>query len=300
MESFSKFHVKRLEVGLERLVEIFATATPDDPETMERREENKIRLEELKAAAGGETRICLMCMTPRSGSTFFSEALTKTGLLGSSGEWFNANPGSNIEKMVKLYGCQTREELLDAIYIHSATDNGVAIIKGDFHQCLPFIFDDLFERHFGHVKWVQLTREDLLAQAISRYIGTVTQSWSSIQEVKNDDVPYDREEIGKQLEFLIEMEGGWKRFFNSRHISAVTMSYEQLNRNLSARVEQVGKMMKVKVKTEVTSDDLRLKKQATDRNQKWARRYAKETRKLIQKAARTAQKRPQVSVEETG
>lgn len=288
---FAKYHEKDLLRLLPSLNEAFAKARPDDPDVQERRSEMLERLEALKAASGGKTRIALVCMTPRSGSTLLAEALAKTGKLGNPGEWFNLNPGSNIEKMISAYGCQTREELLDAIYAHSATDNGVAIIKGDFNQCLPFIYDGLFQRHFDMVKFAMLTRQDVLAQAISRFIGFQTKSWSSLQKAETTEVTYDQDGVDKQLEFLLRMEASWKRFLGAHGIKYQAFTYEDLNKDLARRVVMIGRMLKEDVQVEMSVEDLSLKKQGTSRNQDWAKDYAGESRKESIRAMRTIEKK---------
>lgn len=274
MDLLTPKHQERLKQSLTRLDELFARAQPGSPEVQLRLSRAQARREELLAATGGQTKVCIICMTPRSGSTFFSEALKKTSSLGNPGEWFNPHDGKNIDQMVERYGARSREEILDGIYNFSATDNGVAVIKGDYFQCLPFIYDGLINRHFDYVRWVFLTREDLLAQAVSRYIGTVTGSWSSAQKAEKSEVPYDPDLIEKQVDFLIDMEGGWKRFFAMRHIRPLPLSYEQLTKSLPRKIEQICKFMGTEPAKKITDDDLSLKKQGTDRNIEMVQRFS--------------------------
>ena len=281
MNRLSEKHQTRLEESLARLNELFSRAKPEDDGVQLRKSRGQERREELLKSTGGQTKLCVICMTPRSGSTFFSEALKKTKSLGNPGEWFNPHDGKNIEQMVDRYGAQSREEVLDGIYNFSATDNGVAVVKGDFFQCLPFMYDGLINRHFDYVRWVYLTREDTLAQAVSRYIGTVTGSWSSAQKAEQSEVPYDPELIEKQVDFLIDMESGWKRFFATRHIRPLPMSYEQLTKSLPKKIEQICKFMSIEPVHKITDADLSLKKQGTDRNIEMVQRFAAEYKKTF-------------------
>ena len=57
---FAKYHEKDLLRLLPSLNEAFAKARPDDPDVQERRSEMLERLEALKAASGGKTRIALV------------------------------------------------------------------------------------------------------------------------------------------------------------------------------------------------------------------------------------------------
>lgn len=280
-----KQQLRRLHSSLERLNELFSRARPDDPEVQARRKESAERREFLKAQTDGKMKLILLCMTPRSGSSFFCEALQRTGKLGDPGEWFNPHDGKNLDNFATNYGSTSREDMLDQIYSLSATDNGMCVIKGDYAQCQPFLYDELLTRHFDDVRFVAIRREDVLAQAISRYIGTVTGSWASHQEVRKEDVPYDREGIQRQLDFMLGMEEAWRSYFASRAMKPPRITYEQLVRDLPAKVRQVAKIYDVSVDVEVQPQDLRLQKQGSTRNERWAKRFAKETRKVARKHA---------------
>ena len=278
-----KQELQRLQKSLERLNVLFERATPNDSEVQARRKASYERLENLKSETDGEMRLVLLCMTPRSGSSLFCEALFKTEKLGDPGEWFNAHDGNNLDKMVREFSAQNREEMLDHIYTSSATDNGVCIVKGDFYQCQPFLYDDLLFRHFDSVQFINIRRQDLLAQAISRYIGTQTGSWASHQEASDNEPRYDREGIQKQLDYMLTMEECWRNYFATRAMRPPQFTYEQIIRNLPTKVEQVAKMCGLTLKSNATPNALRLKKQGSDRNSKWAKRFAKETRHMARK-----------------
>lgn len=275
-----KYRHDRLDQSMKRLDELFKRAKPNDPEVQKRRANAADRREALLKATGGKPKVSLICMTPRSGSTFFSAALRKTKTLGNPGEWFNAHDGKTIDTNIERYGCTSREELLDYTYTFSATDNGVAVIKGDYFQCLPFIYDGLLEERYGRVKYVFLTREDLLAQAISRYIGTVTQKWSTSQQTGGTDVEaeYDREGIEHQLNFLLDMEEGWRHFFATRGIYPARFTYEQLTKNLDGKVNQMAKIMNTTVPEQPDVKELPIQKQGSTRNKDWAERFISETK----------------------
>lgn len=278
-----KQELQRLHKGLERLNVLFERATPDDPEVQARRKASYERLEKLKSETDGEMRLVLLCMTPRSGSSLFCEALHKTGKLGDPGEWFNAHDNNNLDNMVTQFGAQSREEMLDHIYTSSATDNGICIVKGDFYQCQPFLYDDLLFRHFDSVRFINIRRQDLLAQAISRYVGTQTGSWASHQKGRDDEPRYDRAAIQKQLDYMLSMEEAWRNYFTTRAMRPPQFTYEQIIRDLPAKVEKVAKMCGVVVKSDADPDALHLKKQGSDRNVTWAKRFAKETRQMARK-----------------
>jgi LPS sulfotransferase NodH len=278
-----KQELRRLHASLERLDVLFARATPESLEVQANRSVSYHRLEKLKAQTNGKKQLVLLCMTPRSGSSLFCEALHKTGKLGDPGEWFNAHDGNNLDNMVREFGAQTREDMLDHIYTSSATDNGVCIVKGDFYQCQPFLYDDLLFRHFDSVRFINIRRKDLLAQAISRYIGTQTGSWASHQEARDNEPRYDREAIQRQLDYMLTMEECWRNYFAVRAMRPPQFTYEQIVRDLPTKVEQVAKMCGLTLKSDVTPNALRLKKQGSDRNAKWAKRFAKETRHMARK-----------------
>ena len=276
----SAFREKRLEASLARISELIARGDLNSEDVRKRRKQSQAKREKLLQAAGGTPKVSLICMTPRSGSTFFSAALRETRVLGNPAEWFNPHDTKSIDQNIQRYGCESREEILDYTYNFSATKNGVAIIKGDYFQCLPFIHDDLLEKQYGNVRYILLTRDDLLAQAISRYVGTVTNTWSTMQTTgqTKTDVPYDREGIEHQLNFLLDMEEGWRHFFASRGTKPARMTYEALTRNLQGKIQQTGRLLGVEVKAQPDPDKLPIQKQSSSRNKDWAKRFAAETR----------------------
>lgn len=284
MSIFSeKQELRRLHESLERLNILFSRADPDNPEVRAQREASLARRDKLKMQTDGKMKLLLLCMTPRSGSTFFCEALRLTEKLGDPGEWFNIHDGNNLDKIVKTYGAQSREDLLDHIYAQSATDNGVCIVKGDFYQCQPFLYDNLLFRHFDEIRFINVRRQDLLAQAISRFIGTLTGRWASFQESKTGEVKYDRQGIQKQLDYMLAMEEAWSSYFASRAMRPPRITYEPLVKDLPARIEQVARIFDVKVENKAQPSDLRLQKQGSARNARWAKRYATETRQMARK-----------------
>ena len=61
-------------------------------------------------------------MTPRTGSSFLSEALKATGVAGVPEEYFNAE---NIEALLAEYSCDTLTELHTTILGRGTTSNGI-------------------------------------------------------------------------------------------------------------------------------------------------------------------------------
>lgn len=268
----------RIRSGLARLNDLFSHAEPNDPEVQKRRGNAERRRQKLVAAAGGQTRLCMICMTPRSGSTFLAEAMKTTAQLGKPAEWLNARDDRPIARNIARYGCASREEVLEYTYNFAATDNGVFTIKSDYYQALPFFYDGTLEHCFDRVDFVYLTRRDLVAQAISRYISNATSKWSSVQKHQNRDVEvdYSHERITTELNYLLDMEMAWRGYFATRGIQPLHLFYEDLNADVSSSVKQIADYIGVDLTNSVKTDEISNKRVSTSRNMDWAERYRAE------------------------
>ena len=114
-----------------------------------------------------------------------------------------------------------------------SSDNGVFSVKCDWPQFLPDYLSGVFATCFPNAQFVYLTRSDILAQAISRYVATVTKYFHTDNrenaEALKKEVPFDYDEISEHMEWLIAMQSDWERFFASEGISPLRLPYEEIS-----------------------------------------------------------------------
>ena len=218
--------------------------------------------------------LLLLCMTPRSGSSALSSVITKTGLLGRGGERLNRKSGGPLEKLLAEGSHASRASLLDEAIRRSRTANGVGHVKCDFAQIYPFLMDKACHPRLVKARWVYLTRDDLLGQAISRYRGNRSGFWHASGDTSaSPDVPYDFEGIRAQIVYLAEMAAAYERVFAAFDIRPLRITYEMVVADTSDVVRRIADHVGVALTDAVSLEDGGHKRVSTDNNAELRRRF---------------------------
>lgn len=181
----------------------------------------------------------VLCLTPRSGSTWLSHLLASTGLCGRPAEFFNDDMIATRNRPI---GAASFPEYFDAIVRSSTTAStfGFAI---DFYRMrwLAEIVD--LEAVFlaPGTRFVALFRRDRLAQAISILLAIESGVWHRLrdgspfgpdaQPIAGPPRPVDDLGDGPVWGWAVNLalhEGRWERFFERHGVSPLRMSYEDL------------------------------------------------------------------------
>ena len=95
----------------------------------------------------GARRACLLCITPRSGSTYLRSLMQSTGQLGFAAEFMNLEEGSthpfDIRKMVAQHGFRALESYLRFVIDKTSAPTNVFAMKGDLYQYVPVSYTHL-------------------------------------------------------------------------------------------------------------------------------------------------------------
>lgn len=205
-----------------------------------------------------------ICMTPRSGSTWLAELLEQTGLLGRPSEYFAfEHPLALSSEAADL-----RTYLGDA-QASSMSANGVFGIKGNFVQLAPLMARGLFTDQRLRYRYVYLTREDTVLQAISLYRAAETGSWTIGQRGFRPAPEFDAAKINRRAEWLVDMMANWERAFAAFGITPLRLTYEQLEADPAAVVRRIARLV------DVPSESLEVKaspiqRQRTADSDEWA------------------------------
>ncbi|AXI47999.1 hypothetical protein C1J03_19535 [Sulfitobacter sp. SK012] len=193
-----------------------------------------------------DRRVILICMTPRSGSTALSSALATTGQLGRGGELLNRNSDA-LKSVLETHKPANLRALLDLVIEGSRSKNGVAQIKCDLPQILPFLLDPDCAPVLMQARIVYLTREDLLGQAISRYRGFVSGTWHARQDRDTQfaEVPYDYEAITSQVHLITQMMATYERLFAGLNLSPLRITYEEVVTDPGTVMRKIGALVDV-------------------------------------------------------
>lgn len=249
------------------------------------------------------TRLLVIASVERTGSTLLCSLLRRTGLAGTPVEYLNIQT-HNFSRFRERHGVpqlrfgyrpigwlRTRtgrfawhniawfepasyREYLAAIARVNTTSNGVFGIKMHWNQYKRHMLDLNLTVDFWNVpvKWVRISRQDEIRQAISFVRAEQTNSWNSNMETKQDPV-YDGSSIVAALERITKENADWQTYFEQNNIQPLNISYEQLTREMDATVRRVMDYIGVHI-DEVPSPQT--KQQSDSTSSEWATRFIRE------------------------
>jgi len=193
----------------------------------------------------------ILCANPRSGSTMLCDLMAATGALGkpqsfyrpeSIPDWaarlgINHEPGSEAFESAYLaaigkqdtdasgtFGLRLMWDSVDGL------GDGLAAIFGKQLSDAA-----LFERAFGRPLYVNLVREDKVAQAVSLIRAEQSGQWhlsvdGSVRQGAEEPKPvtYDAQTIDKEIASLTRDDAAWQTWFATQGLSPMQVTYEDL------------------------------------------------------------------------
>ena len=190
----------------------------------------RVRLAQRPRAAPGVA--WALCTVARSGSTWLSQLIASTELLGNPAEYLlnwkqqSANRG--------LPDTTTIEEYLFALTQHRATPNGIFAVKGSYSELEPFF------HCFPAAPCVWLTRENRLEQAVSWHRAHDGGVWTAEQGGGSQSWVGSVERVLWFYDEILRREGQWREFFAARRSPPLLLTYESVCRDPLAAVREIA------------------------------------------------------------
>jgi LPS sulfotransferase NodH len=182
-----------------------------------------------------------ICTQPRSGSNLLCQVLSSTDQLGYPLEYFNG-PG---RRALGLPDFPDDPELqIEAILRLGATPNGVYAVKLFASQFAAFSRRVRWMELLPNLRFVYLSRDDLLGQAISWARAQQTAQYRSTQAAERVAV-YDAGLIRSQLTTIVRERAQWEAFFARTGIKPLRIVYERFLEDRSGCVDLVANLMDV-------------------------------------------------------
>jgi len=242
---------------------------------------------ELRAKAGPaparsdrplSTRTLLIAMVPRTGSTALCSLLEATGVLGIPREYLN--PRGPLKPWARRLAASDLREYLEALRRQQSTANGVFALKTLYHDLEPLLERAPVAELLSTATFVYLTREDLVAQAISNYIAESSGVWHRDPSGElfrsrgggDPDPPYDEAKILAERDALAHQQADWERFFSERSIEPLRITYERFVADANATVAAIAGHAGVEWAGELALEGAATAKLADDRSERWAER----------------------------
>lgn len=239
----------------------------------------------------------IICGTPRTGSTLLCDLLTSTGRTGAPHSFYRRQDILEWAEEWKLPGRGTMSGLtFDVAYLNAAISAGkggtdifglrlmrenldeLSAILGRIHPGLPSD-KARFEKAFGRVLYMHLSREDKLAQAVSLVKAEQTGLWhvapdgTEIERVGPPGEPcYDFQRISDEVSELEAYDTAWNVWFALQDIAPLRIGYERLAADPAATLISICEALGVQPPS---ADDIRpgVAKLSDATSLDWMRRY---------------------------
>ena len=251
----------------------------------------------------------LVCATPRSGSTLLCEALRETGVAGNPLEFFEALPETGVPRRPLDYlaglddpealalvsdappqpappysdvrGLDRYEQHLERVREWGTSENGVFGAKIMWAHVLDLArrleVDDLHalvDSLFDAPRLVWVRRADRVRQAVSLWRAMQTQSWRAENESATGEPRYSYPALRHLVELLDAHDAAWERFFAPVGDRVLGLTYEDVAADLAAAVRRTLTHIGVEAAERGALPVMR--RQADERSDAWAERYARD------------------------
>lgn len=217
----------------------------------------------------------VICSTPRCGSTYLAREMWGSGLCGAPHEYFNFF--TVMMRYSARLGTYSLPDYVNRVLALRTGPNGVFGFKAHLDQYLFFReLSSQFQR-FQPLTYIQIYREDLVAQSVSRAIARQTKQWTADQPVKGE-ARYDAAEIAAGVAEAERANRSWQRVFQQAGVEPLRISYEALCRDPALTVRQVIDFLGLDMTSAVPVEALPpIVRQSDPRKDEWSARYREET-----------------------
>jgi LPS sulfotransferase NodH len=190
------------------------------------------------------TKAYTICMTPRSGSTFLARAMAATGALGHPQEYIHRLEPTALAAHARLYGAKTWRAYLAALGARTSTANGVFGVKADPNMLLPLLSGGVFDTTLRRGKFIYVTRDDMLMQAISLTKAQHSGAWTE-RGVDDSHIPFNFDAIYANVAHLAKMTASWEMLFAYHGIAPLRITYERIDADINGVLAEIGQYLDV-------------------------------------------------------
>lgn len=219
------------------------------------------------------TKTLIIASTVRSGSHMLGHVLHATGAFGYPLEY--AQP-KNVSVWKKKLGVKDTQQTMEKLLVRRSSENGVFGIKVHYRhldtlggltgllQCFP-------DPHF-----VLLTRDDVMAQAVSLAIARQTGNWISGQNETDIEPEYRFSEIDDSLRRVVLANASWQYLLAANGLPTLPLRFSDVKNNTRQTIIDIARFMNVELDESRIPSTPVTKKQSKSLNQSWIARFQKE------------------------
>ncbi len=237
----------------------------------------------------------------------YFEALVRSGRPRRPHEYFDPDRHANIVERLAfrempdgaakpnpLWKPDTYDRYLAWALREGTTPNGVFGAKimwgylGDFAQLLRGIegfggrpLPELLSRAFPGLRYIQITRENKIRQAVSLWKAVQTQAWKAGDEGERSvELVFSFRAINYLVRLLTAHDASWDAYFLGLGYEPLKLTYEELAESTDAVVRRVLDHLGIPAPADLVVGAPRLSVQADEISEEWVRRVDEHLRAL--------------------
>ena len=225
-------------------------------------------------------RAYMLATVPRTGSTYVSHLLWRSGCLGAPLEYLNFLPSSPY---AIAHGQPEKQMALWRSALHRRTSpNGVFGLKcfslqmRELQRDNPSLLLEVFATFFpkgDRAQIIRLKRRDRAAHAISYARAALSGVWRKEQEIPAATVEYSDRAVNEARALLDRQEADWDLLFEEVAAEPLTIWYEDVVAQPDAAVQQVATYLGTKVDPAAAVVIPNVERQSQEDARLWAKRF---------------------------
>lgn len=237
----------------------------------------------------------------------YFEALARSGLPRRPHEYFDPERHANIVERLAfrempdgvakpnpLWHPETYDQYLAWALKEGTSANGVFGAKimwgylGDFAELLRGIegmagrpLPELLARAFPGLRYIQITRENKIRQAVSLWKAVQTQAWKAGDEVERSvELVFSFRAINYLVRLLTAHDASWDAYFLGLGAEPLKLTYEELAESTDAVIRRVLAHLGIPAPADLSVGRPKLSVQADEISEVWVRRVDEHLRAL--------------------
>lgn len=227
-------------------------------------------------------RAYMLATTPRSGSSYLSHVLWRTGCLGAPLEYLNFLPTGPAR--LAIADPQQQAAFWRSMLHLRTSRNGVFGIKAfslqlrELQKRNPKLLREVFSALLlkgPETRVIRLSRRDGIAHAISYARAALSGIWRKEQETGGGaSVEYSDKVVDDARAGLDRQEADWDLLFNELRIEPLTLWYEDITEQPNEAIRSVADYLAVELDAAAAVGVPAVEKQADEDSRRWSELYA--------------------------
>lgn len=211
----------------------------------------------------------------RTGSYMLCEKLWRTGQMGAPFEYFNHF--NLMLQMINRLHADSIQGYVEKLFKVRTSPNGVFGMKL-FPEHLQFMHLASIVWLFPNLKFIYLTRKDILAQTVSLTRAMQTSQWSNY-DVPQGEATYDYKALIYNLGRIEKAMLFWEGYFKNKNIQPYRVTYENLVKQPDELTEKILKHFGIEQDPKLAVELPLFEKQTYKNSFNWNERFNEDLKK---------------------